>query len=101
MERITSRENPQIKQLTKLIAQKKERTRTGLFVAEGARIAADAVKSGLAVEQLFLTPQARERYPQEAPHRKGPKNLRNHPGAGAENCQYQHAPRGFLCPAHA
>ena len=66
MERITSRENPQIKQLTKLIAQKKERTRTGLFVAEGARIAADAVKSGLAVEQLFLTPQARERYPQEA-----------------------------------
>ena len=88
MERITSRENPQIKQLTKLIAQKKERTRTGLFVAEGARIAADAVKSGLAVEQLFLTPQARERYPQEA-------------ALLTENCQYQHAPRGFLCPAHA
>ena len=65
MERITSRENPQIKQLIKLITQKKERIRTGLFVAEGARIAADAVKSGLAVEQLFLTPQAGERYPQE------------------------------------
>lgn len=66
MERITSRENPQIKQLVKLIGQKKERTRTGLFVAEGARIAADAVESGLLVKELFLTPEARERYPREA-----------------------------------
>lgn len=65
MERLTSKDNPQVKQLSRLLADKKERASTGLFVTEGARLSGEAVLAGIAVETAFLTHTALERYPKQ------------------------------------
>ena len=43
MERLTSRENEQIKFLSRLMRSKRERRAAGMFVAEGARLCAEAL----------------------------------------------------------
>ena len=64
MDLITSRENPKIKQIVRLMASKAERSATNLFVAEGARLCADALESGVAVREAFLTEKALKKYGQ-------------------------------------
>ena len=44
MERITARKNPLMQQVRKLIASRKEREASGLFVADGTKLLAEAVK---------------------------------------------------------
>ena len=44
MERITARKNPLLQQVRKLISSRKERESTGLFVADGTKLLAEAVK---------------------------------------------------------
>ena len=44
MERITARKNPLMQQVRKLIASRKERETSGLFVADGTKLLAEAVK---------------------------------------------------------
>ena len=44
MERITARKNPLLQQVRKLISSRKEREATGLFVADGTKLLAEAVK---------------------------------------------------------
>ncbi len=61
---ITSRENPMIKEAAALLKSKKARAEAGLFLAEGARLCAEASRSGLAVRRLFFTEEAREKYPE-------------------------------------
>ena len=60
---LTSRDNPQIKQVRKLLSDARERARTGLFVIEGARLCADALESGAQIEQVLYTQRAWESYP--------------------------------------
>ena len=43
-ERITARKNPLLQQVRKLISSRKEREATGLFVADGTKLLAEAVK---------------------------------------------------------
>ena len=43
-ERITSRKNPLLQQVRKLLTSRKERQNTGLFVADGTKLLAEAVK---------------------------------------------------------
>lgn len=59
---ITSRENPLIKETAALITDKKARKESGLFVAEGARLCSEAMKSGAEVLRVFLTEEAEKRY---------------------------------------
>ena len=43
-ERITARKNPLLQQVRKLLSSRKERENTGLFVADGTKLLAEAVK---------------------------------------------------------
>ncbi|PWB50600.1 MAG: RNA methyltransferase [Anaerolineales bacterium] len=53
---LTSRNNPKIKQVRQLLAHRKEREQTGLFVAEGIRHAGEAVDAGATVEYICYAP---------------------------------------------
>lgn len=55
MEKITSLQNPRIKNIVKL-AKSKERREQGLFVIEGARELTLALSSGYKIETVFLCP---------------------------------------------
>ena len=44
MERISSRKNPLLQQVRKLLSSRKEREITGLFVADGTKLLSEAVK---------------------------------------------------------
>jgi RNA methyltransferase, TrmH family len=59
---ITSRENRLVKEYTALRDQKSRRRETGRFVTEGARLATDALSSGVKIAAAFITAQAREKY---------------------------------------
>jgi rRNA methylases len=61
---ITSQGNAQYKYLRGLLASKKERDNAGVVVCEGLRLCIDALQAGLALQTLFVTPQALVRYPQ-------------------------------------
>lgn len=60
--RITAKDNPAVKRYKKLRDQKKARRTEGLFVAEGLRIACDALEKTGCVQQLFVTDSAWERH---------------------------------------
>jgi RNA methyltransferase, TrmH family len=53
----TSRNNPKIKQVRQLLAQRKERDQTGLFVAEGIRHVGEAVEAHAGVEYICYAPE--------------------------------------------
>ncbi len=60
-ERIESKSNPKIKDAAAL-ADARERKRTGLFLAEGARLCADAAENGVEIVSLFITDRAAGTY---------------------------------------
>lgn len=62
LERITSRDNQNIKEIGKLLQSAKHRRETGRFVLEGTRLCHDAVLSGVTVEKFFYTKSALEKY---------------------------------------
>ncbi len=53
--RITSRKNPLIQQVRKLLSSKKEREQTGLFVADGTKLLHEAVQYYAGLETVILT----------------------------------------------
>ena len=55
MERITSRKNPLLQQVRKLLTSRKERQSTGLFVADGTKLLAEAVKWYPGLDTVILT----------------------------------------------
>jgi len=59
---ISSKDNPRIKSVCKLLSSAKERQKTGLFAAEGMRLCFDVYASGLKIISVFYTKQALERY---------------------------------------
>lgn len=66
MQRITSRENHLIKQLVLLMENRKERTKTGLFVAEGLRLCREAVQSGITIKTVLVSDCFMEKHGPEA-----------------------------------
>lgn len=56
MTTITSHNNPKIKQIRQLLTQRKERDRSGLFVAEGIRHVGEAVEAHANLEYLCYAP---------------------------------------------
>ncbi len=55
MERISSRKNPLLQQVRKLTSSRKEREATGLFVADGTKLLAEAVKWWPGLETVILS----------------------------------------------
>jgi RNA methyltransferase, TrmH family len=55
-ERITSTANPKIKRIRKL-ADRKERAREGVYLAEGLRIVIEAIQTGQPVEAVVIAPE--------------------------------------------
>ncbi len=60
VKQITSHSNPIVKEIKGLVSQRKHRTQSGLFVAEGLKLATDALEAGWTVRYLALGPEARE-----------------------------------------
>ncbi len=54
---VTSPANPRIKQIRKLIRERKERQQSGFFYIEGLRIVGEAVQVGAAIDMLVVAPQ--------------------------------------------
>ena len=54
-ERITARKNPLLQQVRKLISSRKERETSGLFVADGTKLLAEAVKWWPGLETVILS----------------------------------------------
>ncbi len=61
---ITSRDNRLIKEYRRLSDDAHFRRESGRFAVEGARLCADAVRSGVAVEAAFVTERALAQYPE-------------------------------------
>lgn len=59
---ITSRKNEWVRHAAKLASSAEFRRSEGLFMLEGARLCADAADSGIAVQTLFYTEQAAQKY---------------------------------------
>lgn len=55
MERITSRQNPLLQQVRKLLSSRKEREKTGLFVADGAKLLKEAIRWWPGLETVILS----------------------------------------------
>lgn len=55
MERITARKNPLLQQVKKLLSSRKEREAAGLFVADGTKLLAEAVRFWDGLETVILS----------------------------------------------
>lgn len=56
MTTLTSRSNPKIKQIRQLLAQRKEREATGLFVVEGIRHVGEAIAANSSIDYICYAP---------------------------------------------
>lgn len=63
-ERILSRKNPLLQQVRRLLTSKKERTAAGLFVADGTKLLAEAVKYWDGLETVILSDGVDAQVPQ-------------------------------------
>ncbi len=63
---ISSRDNEMVRRMRRLQTDAKMRRQEGAFVIEGARLCADAARSGAAIETALLTARAREKFPEYA-----------------------------------
>ena len=54
-ERITSRKNPLLQQVKKLLSSRKEREQAGLFVSDGTKLLEEAVKYDLGLHMVILS----------------------------------------------
>lgn len=59
---LSSRDNPLIRQVRELLGSAKARRESGLFAIEGARLCADAARSGAVITALLYTRRAAEIY---------------------------------------
>jgi TrmH family RNA methyltransferase len=60
VKQITAHSNPVVKEIKGLVAQRKNRSQSGLFVAEGLKLATDALDAGWDIHYLAIGPEARE-----------------------------------------
>lgn len=59
---LTSRDNPLVKEMAKLLCDAKARRKSRRFVIEGARLCEDAARSGVTVLAALVTASAKARY---------------------------------------
>ena len=63
-ERITSRRNPLVQQVKKLLTSKRERERLGLFVSDGTKLLEEAVRHCPGLHTVFLSEGTEARVPE-------------------------------------
>ena len=90
--RISSRKNPLLQQVKKLLSSKKEREKAGLFVADGTKLLEEAVKYYDGLDTVILSDGVEANVPE------GVKVIRV-PGDVMESISPMEAPQGalFLC----
>ena len=90
--RISSRKNPLLQQVKKLLTSKKEREKAGLFVADGTKLLEEAVKYYDGLDTVILSDGVEANVPE------GVKVIRV-PGDVMESISPMEAPQGalFLC----
>ena len=64
-DRISSTKNEVIKKYRKLCESKRERTKSGLFVLEGARLVSDCIENGIIPQNIFIEEGCEEKYSEE------------------------------------
>lgn len=64
-ERITSRKNPLLQQVKRLLTSRKERQQTGLFVADGTKLLAEAVKWWPGLDTVILSDGVEAQLPEK------------------------------------
>lgn len=64
MQKITSKDNPNIKLYQKLSSGKKYRRENGMFILEGVRLVADAIKENAELHSVFVTESCLEKLSQ-------------------------------------
>ena len=62
MDHISSSKNDMIKRYRRLCESKRERTRSGLFVLEGARLVSDCIGNGFIPENIFIEEGLEDKY---------------------------------------
>ena len=92
MERISSRKNPLLQQVRKLVSSRKERETTGLFVADGTKLLAEAVKWWPGLETVIISDGVEVDVPQHVRVVSVPKDV-------MESISPMQTPQGalFLC----
>ena len=92
MERISSRKNPLLQQVRKLVSSRKERETTGLFVADGTKLLAEAVKWWPGLETVILSDGVEADVPEHVRVIAVPKDV-------MESISPMQSPQGalFLC----
>lgn len=63
-ERITSRKNPLLQQVKKLLSSRKERKNTGLFVADGTKLLQEAIRWWPELDTVILTEEVKTEIPE-------------------------------------
>ena len=63
-QRITARKNPLIQQVRKLVSSRKEREESGLFVADGVKLLAEAVRWWKDLDTVILSDGVDVRLPE-------------------------------------
>ena len=95
---ISSKDNLRVKQLVKLQKSARFRRQSELFVAEGLRVCADAMRSGAVIKTLYVTEQAAEKYSSQyeqlSAYAEETVMLADNIFAAVSDTQ---TPQGFLC----
>ena len=91
-ERITSRKNPFLQQVKKLLSSRKDREQTGLFVADGTKLLAEAVRWYPGLKTVILSDGVQAEVPDHV-------RVIRVPGDVMESISPMAAPQGalFLC----
>lgn len=91
-ERITSRKNPLIQQVRRLLTSRREREKTGLFVADGTKLLEEAVKYCPGLQTVILSDGVEVQVPESV-------RLVRVPGDVMESISPMASPQGalFLC----
>ena len=91
-ERITSRKNPLLQQVRRLLSSRKDRVKEGLFVADGTKLLAEAVRWWPGLETVILSDGVQAQVPDSV-------RLVRVPADVMESVSPMHSPQGalFIC----
>ena len=91
-ELITSRKNPLLQQVKKLLSSRKEREQTGLFVSDGTKLLQEAIRWWPGLETVILSQDVEMEIPDDVREVRVPKDV-------MESVSPMQAPQGalFIC----
>ena len=97
MQKITSRENPTLKNIAKLIKSSKARGEQKIFITEGLRLCRDALKSSMSVEFVCFSQSFTEKHSSDCEQFKEISASYLLPDALFSKICDTQTPQGILC----